>query len=88
LKLDLVRAIAEYHVSNAGWIAYFNDLHKGRHAGKAWSWLIDLLAIACVVFALTGLVILQLHAHHRPLTWPLVAAGLLLPLVIAVFLVH
>ena len=88
LKLDLARGSAEYHVSDAGWVAYFDDLHKGRHTGRAWAWFIDLLAVACVMFALTGLVILQLHAHHRPSTWPLVGLGLLLPFLIVVLLIH
>jgi hypothetical protein len=88
LKVDLDKGIAEYHVSDAGWIAFFNDLHKGRHIGKWWSWLIDLIAISCVTFAVTGFVILKMHAHHRPLTWPIVGLGLLIPVLLAIVLLH
>lgn len=88
LKLDLVRAAAEYHVSSAGWIAWLNDLHKGRHTGTAWSWFIDLVAVACVVFAVTGFVILKMHAANRAMTWPLVGFGILVPLVIAALFIH
>jgi uncharacterized protein len=88
LKLDLTRSAAEYHVSNAGWIAWLNDLHKGRHTGKAWSWFIDLIAVACVVFAVTGFVILKMHAANRAMTWPLVGFGILVPLVIAALFIH
>lgn len=71
-----------------GWISYLNDLHKGRNTGDAWFWFIDAFAVACIVFTLTGLLLLQLHARHRPSTWPLVAASLLVPLLLAVFLIH
>jgi hypothetical protein len=73
----------EYERTDRGWIAYLNDLHKGRHTGGAWSWFLDLFALACVVFTLTGLFILKLHAANRRSTWPLVAAGLVVPLLLA-----
>jgi len=74
--------------TDRGWVSYLNDLHKGRNAGNAWFWFIDVFAVACFVFALTGLVLLQLHARRRPSTWPLVAIGLAIPAAIAVFLIH
>jgi len=77
---------AEY--TDRGWVSYFNDLHKGRNTGTAWFWFIDVFAVACVVFTLTGLVLLQIHARHRPSTWPLVAAGTVIPAIIAIFLIH
>jgi uncharacterized protein len=88
LKMDLTRGIAEYHVTDAGWVAYLNDLHKGRHTGGAWSWFIDLIAAACVIFAVTGFVILKMHAANRALTWPLVGFGIMVPLVIAALFIH
>ncbi len=88
LKLDLVRSMAEYHVTDAGWMAYFNDLHKGRHTGSAWFWFIDIIAAACVIFAVTGFVILKMHAVNRALTWPLVGLGILVPLIIAALFIH
>ena len=71
-----------------GWVSYLNDLHKGRNTGDAWFWFIDAFAVACVVFTLTGLLLLQLHARHRPSTWPLVGASLAIPLLLALFLIH
>jgi hypothetical protein len=88
LKLDLARGFAEYHLTNAGWVAYLNDLHKGRHTGGAWAWFIDLIAAACVIFAVTGFVILKMHAANRSLTWPLVGFGIVVPLVIAALFIH
>jgi hypothetical protein len=75
-------------ISSRGWIAYLNDLHKGRNAGTAWKWFIDVFAFACLVFTLTGLVLLWMHSKHRKSTWPLVAAGLAIPALIALFLIH
>ena len=54
----------------------------------AWFWFIDVFAVACIVFTVTGLLLLQLHARHRPSTWPLVATSLLVPLILALFLIH
>ena len=71
-----------------GWISYLNDLHKGRNTGDAWFWFIDAFAVVCIIFTLTGLLLLQLHARHRPSTWPLVATSLLVPLLLAMFLIH
>jgi hypothetical protein len=88
LKIDLVQAVANYSVTDAGWFAYFNDLHKGRHTGKTWAWFIDILALACIVFSITGFVILKMHASNRSLTWPLVGLGILIPFLIAVLLIH
>ena len=74
--------------TDRGWISYLNDLHKGRNAGEAWAWFIDIFAGACILFTLTGLLLLQLHARHRPTTWPIVAAGLALPVLLAILFIH
>ena len=47
-----------------------------------------MFALSCVIFALTGLALLQLYAMNRPMTWPLVGAGCVLPILIAFFLIH
>ncbi|WP_244424667.1 PepSY-associated TM helix domain-containing protein [Methylobacterium nodulans] len=77
-----------HEVTGRGWIAYLNDLHKGRHTGPAWSWFIDGFAAACLVFCLTGLVLLWFHAGRRPATWPMVGLGLAAPLLIALLFIH
>jgi hypothetical protein len=77
-----------YEVTDRGWIAYLNDLHKGRHTGAAWAWFIDLFSLAAIVFSTTGLLLLQLHSRARPATWPVVGLGFLLPFLLLVFFVH
>lgn len=83
---DTGEVLAE--TTSRGAISYLNDLHKGRNTGTAWSWFIDIFAVASLVFALTGLVLLWLHSHRRPSTWPLVGFGLLVPLILALFFIH
>lgn len=88
VSIDLSNGAVRAETTDRGWISYLNDLHKGRNAGSAWFWFIDVFAIACVLFSITGLLLLQLHAKRRPSTWPLVAGGIALPVVLAVFLIH
>lgn len=88
VAIDRASGAVTSETTDRGWIAYLNDLHKGRNAGIAWKWFIDIFAFACLAFSSTGLVLLYLHARRRPMTWPLVAAGLAIPAVIAVIFVH
>lgn len=74
--------------TSRGWISYLNDLHKGRNAGIVWKWFIDIFAVACFLFALTGLFLLYLHAKKRRSTWPLVALGFALPALLAIIFIH
>jgi hypothetical protein len=74
--------------TDRGWVSYFNDLHKGRNTGSAWFWFIDAFAGACILFTITGLLLLNLHAKNRPSTWPLVGLSLLIPLTIVILFIH
>lgn len=88
LSIALDSGAIEYEHTDRGWISWANDLHKGRHTGMAWRWFIDIFAGACLLFALTGLCLLWLHARRRAATWPLVGLGLLAPLLLLLLLVH
>lgn len=88
VSIDRATGRVTTEITDRGWISYLNDLHKGRNSGTAWFWFIDVFAGACILFTLTGLLLLQLHARHRPSTWPLVGAGLVIPALIALFLIH
>ncbi|BDP41811.1 peptidase [Deinococcus aetherius] len=46
------------NVEAQGAVAVLNDLHRGRDAGGAWAWLIDLSGIFLTLVSLTGLGIL------------------------------
>jgi hypothetical protein len=88
LSLDIESGALEYESTDRGWIAYLNDLHKGRNTGSAWSWFIDVFAGLCVLFSLSGLLLLQRYAGARPSTWPLVALGLVLPALLALLFIN
>ena len=88
LSIDRASGDIEYERTDRGWISYLNDLHKGRNTGTAWSWFIDVFAVACVVFSVTGFFLLQLHARQRPLTWPLVGFGFVVMLLVAILFIH
>lgn len=88
LSIDRASGAVEFEATDRGWVSYFNDLHKGRNTGSAWFWFLDIFAVACVVFAGTGLFLLQLHSRHRPGTWPVVTLGLVIPVVLAMLFIH
>jgi hypothetical protein len=88
LRVNLDDGEAEYERTDRGWISYLNDLHKGRHTGAAWSWFIDIFATAALVFSITGLFILKMHAGNRPFTWPMVGMGLVIPVLLALLFIH
>lgn len=73
------RKTGEYELlqTSAGLIGFFNDLHKGRDSGKAWSWIIDISAILMVLISLTGLILLLFIKRKRVNGMILLAAGLL-----------
>lgn len=88
LSIDLGSGDVEYERTDRGWVSYLNDLHKGRNTGLAWSWFLDIFAIACLVFSLTGLVLLKMHAGNRGATWPMVGLGVVIPVVLALLFIH
>ncbi len=88
LTIDRATGEALRERTTRGWVAYINDLHKGRNTGVVWYWFIDVFAAACIIFALTGFGLTWLHARQRPSTWPLLGLGLLIPVVIALLFIH
>lgn len=88
LAIDRATGEVQFEATSRGWLAYLNDLHKGRHTGEVWKWFIDLVAVACLVFAVTGLALLMLAARQRRSTWPTVGAGVGLVVLLAVFFAH
>lgn len=88
VSIDRATGAITAETTDRGWISYLNDLHKGRNAGAAWAWFVDIFAGACILFTLTGLLLLQLHARHRKMTWPIVASGLAIPVLLAILFIH
>jgi hypothetical protein len=88
LSIDRETGDVVYEDTNRGAISWLNDLHKGRNTGPVWFWFLDIISVAAILFCITGLVLLWMQAPRRPPTWFIVGAGLLVPAVIAVFLIH
>mgnify|MGYP003364976665 CR=1 FL=1 len=88
VRIDRASGAVESESTNRGWISYLNDLHKGRNTGDVWSWFIDIFAAACLIFSITGLFILKMHATNRPSTWPIVGLGVLIPFLLAILFIH
>jgi len=88
LRIDLASGEFEYELTDRGWISWFNDLHKGRHTGEAWRWFIDIFSLACLVFSISGLLILKMHAANRPAVWPTVGLGAVIPVLLILLFVH
>ncbi|WP_111979384.1 PepSY-associated TM helix domain-containing protein [Algibacillus agarilyticus] len=59
-----------------------NDLHKGRHTGAVWSWVIDITAALICLFSFTGIIILWQQKSKRVIGFNLVLIGTVLPALI------
>jgi len=57
--------LATMDYRKGSWITIANDLHKGRHSGIFWQWVIDISAFLIVLFSLAGFVILIQNKKHR-----------------------
>lgn len=88
MSIDPVRGLVRYESSDQGWLAYFNDLHRGKNAGPVWHWLVTAFALCCIVFSLTGLALLQIRARRKWAIWPVVGFGLMVPAVLVLLFVH
>ncbi len=82
-------AKVQFEATSRGWVSYFNDLHKGRNTGHAWSLFLDVFAFACLPSSASpGCSCCKLHAGGRAATRPLVRAGLVVPLLLALVFIR
>lgn len=88
LSIDPQSGKVSYEAGDRGWVAWLNELHKGRNAGPVWNGFLTVFALACVVFSVTGLLILQVHARSRWTVWPVTGLGLVIPLLLILLFIH
>ena len=72
----------EIEHGNSGLTALLNDLHKGRHSGVVWAWVIDVSAVLMLLFTTTGIIILLQNAKHRRNATLFVIIGFITPVLI------
>lgn len=66
VSVDRATGAYELLETRRGAVAIANDLHKGRHSGPAWSWLIDATAVVLTLAGLTGIWLLL---YLRKIRW-------------------
>jgi uncharacterized protein len=88
VSIDRETGTAKFEATDRGWLAYFNDLHKGRNTGITWKIFIDVVAAAVLFFSITGLVLLWIQARQRRSTWPLVGGGIAIVTTLMIFFAH
>ena len=58
VEFDITTLQAKVFHTHYGWLAKFNDLHKGRHTNKVWNAIIDISGVLVVLFSFTGFILL------------------------------
>lgn len=88
VSIDSESRRVTFEARHRGAIAFLNDLHKGRHTGEVWRWFMDIFALACVVFSVTGLFLLIYYQKQRKTTWAVAGTGLVIPVVLILLFIH
>lgn len=73
--------LLEIDVEKGSALGVLNDLHKGRHSGVFWFWLIDISAGLMVLFAITGVVLLFHGKKHQRTGLVVTLLGALSPII-------
>ncbi len=74
--------LIEVEMERGSLLGILNDLHKGRHSGTVWFWLIDVSAVVMMLFAFAGLIILYQGKKYRRDGNIAMLVGLLIPVLI------
>lgn len=86
--VDFAANTAELELEFNGYLALLNDLHKGRNAGTSWIVLIDVTAIACIIFALTGFWLILKQPSRRSMGNSLAMLGIFISLFAYILSLH
>lgn len=57
-RIDRNTADYTLDVTANDFVTIMNDLHKGRHTGTAWSWVIDVSAVLSALIAVSGFILI------------------------------
>lgn len=76
--IQLATGSYELTTEAQGFVAFMNDLHKGRDTNRSWNWLIDVAAVLLIVISLTGLGLqLFLKARRRSAVYTALGGSLI-----------
>ncbi len=75
LFFDAEASTYELTVTQQGFVAIMNDVHKGRDAGPLWKWAIDISAGFLVAISITGLAMQLFLRRRRFVALTVAAAG-------------
>ncbi|MGO3300088.1 MAG: PepSY-associated TM helix domain-containing protein [Pseudoalteromonas sp.] len=81
-EVDFISGELNLEYQTGGVLSLISDLHKGRHTGEAWSWVIDISAALMILFAITGMIILFQNRKKRLVGIWLTVLGVATPAVI------
>ena len=81
-ELNFISGELNLKYQTGGFLSLIGDLHKGRHSGEAWSWVIDISAVLMIFFAITGMIILFQNRKKRLVGIWLTVLGVATPAVI------
>jgi len=57
MTVDMKTGHADLRIRKADAVSMLDDLHRGKGAGKAWGWLIDMTGVLLLVLSLIGYVL-------------------------------
>lgn len=57
VTVDMKTGHAELSIRKADAVSMLDDLHRGKGAGKAWGWLIDIAGVVLLLLSLAGYVL-------------------------------
>lgn len=86
--VDFSSHTAELELEFNGYLALLNDLHKGRNAGTSWIVLIDITALACIIFSLTGFWLILKQPSRRSIGNSLAMLGIFISLFAYILSLH
>lgn len=76
VSLDLTSGQAEIAYQKATALTMLNDLHRGKNAGAAWKWLIDVSAGIFLILSLIGYILFFSMRHRLPQVLLLTLGGI------------
>ena len=85
--IDTATGIYRLTVDYQGAIGWLNDLHRGRDAGSAWGWLIDLAGLFLALISATGLGLLWYLKKVRVRAFITIVVGAAMVMMVATLFV-